>query len=154
MLFSLMTPLLMGMMALVSAFPTDTNTTSMEPYNATASTVPGDNNSTIFASPAEDLSGSYCKYRSSGIMNLFAVRTNTWGYNDSTSERGCGTGLLDQLRGNCGTVYGWGCDKSGNNHAAINEFWIYKQPVKCVEQAIWWASPKDHKETGVVCHAT
>ncbi|KAH8730311.1 hypothetical protein GQ44DRAFT_701150 [Phaeosphaeriaceae sp. PMI808] len=80
------------------------------------------------------------------------VHVNTNGYwaND------WGQGLLDNLRGQCGDVYGWGFDYDGgdNSRGGHARFWIpFGRPCgsscgnnggvcsyRCVEDAIWRAS--------------
>jgi hypothetical protein len=56
-----------------------------------------------------------CEYRFDGSETFFTVWMAGWGNNDGTSLSGCGTGLLDNLRGQCGNVVDWGCDEIREN---------------------------------------
>ncbi|CAK7232463.1 hypothetical protein SEUCBS140593_008268 [Sporothrix eucalyptigena] len=93
-----------------------------------------------------DLGGSYCI----GLGEQFIIYTETWG----SSDKGCGGGVLDNLRGQCCTnVVNWGCDRAGpsNNGARMSFALDCNYLDHCVEDAIWLASPPDRRETGVNC---
>jgi hypothetical protein len=84
-------------------------------------------------------------------MHIF---TQGWGNKDETSRSGCGGGLLDNLRGQCGTVSVWGCEPKTWDGVAgtAYTFNIHSGPwPDCVQDAIWLASPKGNKEEGINC---
>lgn len=64
----------------------------------------------------------------------YTIEMAGWGNNDETSRSGCGTGLLDNLRGQCGDIIGWGCDEVHENaHDTRVHFrlsgWVVVAPV-------------------------
>jgi hypothetical protein len=54
---------------------------------------------------------------------------------------------LDNLRGQCGDIIGWGCDSDGTN--AYTSFWISHASGDCVQNAIWLS--QNHL-SGVTCY--
>ncbi|KAH7407166.1 hypothetical protein BKA64DRAFT_705576 [Cadophora sp. MPI-SDFR-AT-0126] len=101
------------------------------------------------------------RFISPGRIYQYTVWTAGWGNNDETSRSGCGTGLLDNLRGQCGgssSVNSWKCyEVHENPHDTMMTFSFnnWNQATaggsKCIEDAIWLASPGWKKEYNVKC---
>jgi hypothetical protein len=92
-------------------------------------------------------SDSYCTTIRTNFTFFFQIYLSTWGQDTD----GCGKGLLDNLRGQCGVVNQWGCDPMADNSAYVT-FWLALTiPSHCVENAIWIASPSGDRATGVNC---
>ncbi|KAG4437744.1 hypothetical protein IFR05_006778 [Cadophora sp. M221] len=105
---------------------------------------------------------SYCHVHNAANQSpRFDIFTEGWGNNDETSLSGCGGGLLDNLRGQCGWIFEWGCEEEHSSpHSTLYGFivetdfgigWVKATNYKCVRDAIWLASPGNNRETGVDC---
>jgi hypothetical protein len=85
-----------------------------------------------------------CTWRYGGITTSYTIWMAGWGNNDWSSLSGCGTGLLDNLRGQCGDTRDWGCDEIRENpHDTKVHFTLDSNNgvrTYCVEEAIRRAS--------------
>lgn len=79
--------------------------------------------------------------------------------NNNSSKSGCGRGLLDNLRGQCGgssSINSWQCYAvTENPHDTRVTFslntWAIASSPWCVTDAIWLASLGSNRATGVTC---
>ncbi len=82
----------------------------------------------------------------------FTVKTYGW----PVDGRGCGRGLLDNVRGQAGSGEGntWKCDYPAGDQAVTRSTFrigsAVDDPMRRVQDAIYLASPGGHW-TGVVC---
>lgn len=82
-----------------------------------------------------------------GLAGHYIVTLVDWG-ND---PRGCGRGVLDNLRGQCGDVDEWVCDTRENNGAFMTFYLSGPRKAHCLKDAVWLASPPDKREEGFCC---
>ncbi|KAF4302221.1 hypothetical protein GTA08_BOTSDO09653 [Botryosphaeria dothidea] len=73
---------------------------------------------TATASPitANDNSSNDLVRRSNSCTNTFYVLAAKWDVyldNDASYNKQCGGGCLDNIRGRCGVVTDWGCERNG-----------------------------------------
>ena len=62
------------------------------------------------------ISQNRCEYHMNGANFEYTIWMAGWGNNDWSSLSGCGTGLLDNVRGQCGSnILYWGCDEIREN---------------------------------------
>ncbi|KAE8443646.1 hypothetical protein EG329_001504 [Mollisiaceae sp. DMI_Dod_QoI] len=101
-----------------------------------------------------------CWYSNDVARTYYHVDMAGWGNNDDTSRSGCGTGYLDNLHGQCGSdIQNWGCTEVRENpHDTHVDFEIaaFERAAgpKCVQDALWLASPPDNRAGGVTCQCT
>lgn len=81
----------------------------------------------------------------------FHLFTRGWG----NEPDGCHKGLLDNIRGQCGSVVGWECKRLVNSRGVQGTYAkgliSFGGFSKCLENAIWLASPKNNREVDVKC---
>ena len=94
---------------------------------------------------------SYCCM--DGLDDSFTtvhVFTEGWGHSDA----GCGGGVFDNIVGQCGSSVNWHCRPAQFRGAQGTQYrfqvWTWLFP-KCVQDAIWLASPELHREENVLC---
>lgn len=76
----------------------------------------------------------------------YGIYLDGWGQ----EKDGCGKGILDNLRGQCGWIMSWGCRPWGSG--VVLTFYVSgARYSKCVLDGIWMASPKDKREEGLCC---
>ncbi|PVH93379.1 hypothetical protein DM02DRAFT_634603 [Periconia macrospinosa] len=101
--------------------------------------------------PEKRITANTCHFKSvaSGAQLEYTIDMAGWGNADETPRSGCGSGLLDNLRGQCGDILNWGCDAIHENpHDTRAHFrlsgWVTTAPG-------WLASPLSRRATGVKC---
>ncbi len=99
---------------------------------------------------------SHCRYWTWGVgpslFGGFDIFTEGWG----SGPNGCGGGVLNNLRGQCGSVEKWGCS-AGNKNGIPGTYYSFELLAGaafpgCVQDAVWLASPQDDREDGLVCY--
>ncbi|KAK0100629.1 hypothetical protein ONS95_007084 [Cadophora gregata] len=106
------------------------------------------------------IANTFCeRFRSPSGIFQYTIWTAGWGNSDDTSPKGCGSGVLDNLRGQCGggtAINSWKCYHVYENpHDTrmtfqFNTWTVPSGGSKCVQDAIRLASPSWKKES-VTC---
>lgn len=80
------------------------------------------------------------------LSGYYAIYVDGWGQD----MKHCGSGILDNIRGQCGGVEQWECIHWGTG--LLMTFWLpapYR--AKCALDGVWLASPHDKREEGLCC---
>lgn len=95
-----------------------------------------------------------CEWYIGGNGNVYCtVWMGGWGNNDGTSRGGCGSGFLDNIRGQCGGAFDWGCTEIHENpHDTMTtfNFWSGQANAQCAEEAFRLASPGQSQRVNCV----
>ena len=97
-----------------------------------------------FAAGVRARHAAECTVSSCGIKYSVLASTGEVTLRDVEPDgRGCGRGLLDNLRGQCGVVTGWQCRDEGRRAISTRFLIPLHADGKCVHDAIWLASGKE-----------
>lgn len=89
---------------------------------------------------------SYCFTTSSWVgAGWYYIYLDSWGRDPDR----CGKGVLDNLHGQCGGIQSWTCDFYGSGGVMLHFYTSGR--ARCALDAMWLASPKDHREVGLCC---
>ncbi|KAI9827502.1 MAG: hypothetical protein M1832_004852 [Thelocarpon impressellum] len=100
--------------------------------------------------PREVKPGATCNVDERNPLYLsYYLQLNNW----PQDPRGCGRGLLDNLRGQCGIITNWECEYT-NDTTARPTFKTMNLASKenCVRDAVYLASPETSRVTPLTCH--